>query len=197
MKTFKDFIEEQEEKDFNTLNEDAAQVIGTVLGIATTGLLAAYGGSLIVLGAAKSVKGLQYIWDKIKETMKGETPKGFLFKIRKNKLVNQEVVKAEENKKEYSDVLKEVYVAIEEKDFVKTKEKFAALSPQYRNMPEIKQIMINEITKSLKEPPLWPPSPGNSTYKAIRNVLGLAEAKAAAMAVRYHTTKEMEEKDTK
>lgn len=197
MKTFKDFIEEQEEKEFDTLNEDAAQVIGNVLGYATVGLLAAYGGSLIVLGAAKSVKGLQYIWEKIRETIKDETPKSFLFKIKKNKLVNHELTKAEENKKEYGDVLKDVYTAIEEKDFVKTKEKFAALSPQYRNMPEIKQIVINEVTKSLKEPPLWPPSPGNATYKAIRNVLGLAEAKAAAMAVRYHTTKVMEEKDTK
>ena len=194
MKTFKDFLEEKEEKDFDTLNENAGEVIGKILGFATYGVFAAYGGTLLILAGAKSYQGLRELWDKIKASLHETNPKIFFKKINSNKLVKQETEKAEENKKQYSDILGDVYQAIDKKDFVETKEKFAALSPQYRNMPEIKQVIINEITKVLKEPPLWPPSPGNTTYKAIRNVLGLPEAKAAAMAVKYHTAKTMEEK---
>jgi hypothetical protein len=203
MKTFKEYLEESEEKDFDILEEDAAVVgtiLGKILGIATIGLLSAYGGSLLVLAGAKGYKGLKGIWENIKATMKGEKVKkidfrSFFKKTKSNSLVKQELNKANQKKKKYYEELKGVYLAIEKKDFVETKEKFAALAPQFRNLPEIKQIIINEITKSLGEPPLWPPSPGNITYKAVRNVLGLAEAKAAASAVRYHTNKTIEESD--
>lgn len=198
MKTFKEYLENEEEKDFDILNEDAATIgtiLGKILGISTVGVLAAYGGSLLVLAGVKSYEGLRGIWEQIKGNAKGKKIdfKSFFKKTKSNSLVKQELNKANQKKKKYYEELKGVYSAIEKKDFVETKDKFAALPPNFRHLPEVKQIVINEITKALGEPPLWPPSPGNTTYKAIRNVLGLAEAKAAASAVKYHTSKMMEE----
>ena len=119
----------------------------------------------------------------------------YLARVKKDPLVHQEVSKGLSNKREYDDVLKELYQAIENKDFITLKEKYDALTPAFRKMPAVKQIIINEITKTLSEPPLWPPTPGNKTYKTIRNVLGLQEAKAAAAAVVYSAKKTMGQED--
>ena len=56
-------------------------------------------------------------------------------------------------------------------------------------MSAIKQVVINEVTKKIGEPAINKPSPGNKTYKIIRDVLGLKEAKAAATAVMYSMSK--------
>jgi len=189
MKTLREYLDEKEEEN---LNESFAGTVGTILGYATDGLIAAFGGALLILGAATSIKGIQAIWLKTKEVWKSD-PRTLFKRAKKDKLVKQQLKKSEENKKKFADVLGKVYAAIDKKDFDKAKEEYSKLSVQYKLMPAIKQTIINEITSVLKEPPIWPPSPGNDTYKAIRTVLGLPEAKAAATAVKYYATKNITE----
>ena len=199
MDNFKDYILEQEDEEYeNQFNESAAEVgmqaAASVLGIGALGLLAVFGGSLLVLAYSKGLSKIASIWYRIGENfreLKGRKVLEYLSKVRKDPLVKQEVTKAITNKREYEDVLKEVYESIEKKDFITAKEKYDALTPSFRKMPAVKQIIINSITRSLGEPPMWPPSPGNHCYKSIRNVLGLAEAKAAALSVSYSAIKTM------
>lgn len=197
MNNFKDYVNEQEKNKNDILNEDtnaALAAAAVILGIPTVGLLSVYGSSLFIYSVAKGVSKIDDLWNKIRQTLqeirgKRVASKMNLLELRKDPLVKQELNKAIENKREYYDVLKEVYEAIDKKDIITTKEKYEALTPAFRNMPAVKQIIINELTKTLGEPPLWPPSPGNKTYKAIRTVLGLQEAKAAAKAVLYSASK--------
>ena len=89
MKTFKEYLENEEEKDFDILEEDAAAVgtiLGKILGIATIGLLSAYGGSLLVLASAKGYKGLKNIWENVKATLKDEKRKKEIFFLSSKKL---------------------------------------------------------------------------------------------------------------
>jgi hypothetical protein len=195
MNDFRNFLEEQEDIQYEKqLNESAELVAATVLGIPALGLLSAYGGSLLVLAYSKGISGIVSIWRKIGDTfqeLKGKRALEYISKVRKDPLVKQEVSKSITKKREYDDVLKDVYEAIDKGDFITAKEKYEALTPAFRKMPSIKQTIINEITKSLGEPPMWPPSPGNKCYKTIRNILGLQEAKAAAASVAYNATKTM------
>ena len=194
MDNFREYMILKEDAEYDMLNEGAEMIAAAVLGIPTAGLLAAFGGSLLVLAYSKGISRLVGIWYKIGETfkeLKGRGALEYLSKVRKDPLVKQEINKAISQKREYDDVLKDIYEAIERKDFITLKEKYDALTPAFRKMPAVKQIIINEITKSLGEPPMWPPTPGNKTYKTIRNVLGLQEAKAAAAAVVYSANKVM------
>lgn len=190
-KSFKEYLENKEDQNLNVLFEEGntAEVVGKILGIGATGMIAAYGGTLVVYACVKGIKGLMNIWSSIIENIKGlknTKPLDFAKKIRNDTLVKQEVNRISNNKREYSDVLQELYAAIDGKDFVLLKEKYNELDGSFKKMPAVKQILINEISKSLGEPPVWPPSPGNKTYKTIRDILGLAEAKAAATAVSYN-----------
>jgi hypothetical protein len=198
MDNFKDYLDEREdikyEEELNEMADAGLTAAALILGIPTVGLLAAYGGSLVAYAYVKGASGIVNIWRKIGEVFKelrGKRAAEYISRVRRDPLVKQEISKAISSKREYDDVLKELYDAIEKKDFITLKEKYDALTPAFRNMPAVKQIIINEVTKSLGEPPLWPPSPGNKTYKAIRNVLGLQEAKAAARAVVYNANKTM------
>ena len=199
MSDFRNYIELKEDIQYEeTLTESAEFAAAAILGIPTIGLLAAWGGSLAVLAYSKGITKIVNVWYKIGQNfheLKGRKAMEYLARVKKDPLVHQEVSKGISNKREYDDVLKELYQAIENKDFITLKEKYDALTPAFRKMPAVKQIIINEITKTLSEPPLWPPTPGNKTYKTIRNVLGLQEAKAAAAAVVYSAKKTMGQED--
>lgn len=195
MSDFRNYLEEQEDIKYEEqLDESAEMVAAAVLGIPTIGLLSAYGGLLVAYGYSKGVVGLVNLWHKIGgvfSELKGRKAAEYIARVKKDPLVKQEISKAITHKREYEDVLKDIYEAIDKKDFITAKEKYEALTPSFRKMPAIKQVIINSIVKSLGEPPLWPPTPGNGCYKTIRNVLGLQEAKSAAQAVVYSATKTM------
>jgi hypothetical protein len=199
MKNFKDYIEEKEDMEDDVLNEDGnagLQAAAIILGIPTIGLLAAFGGTLMVYAYSKGINKLADIWRKIISNFKdfkGKKATEMIAQVKRDPLVKHEINKGIENKREYADVLKDVYECLDKKDFITLREKYQALTPAFKNLPAVKQIIINELTKSMSKPPIWPPTPGNKTYKAIRNVLGLQEAKAAARAVSYSASKIIQE----
>lgn len=192
--TLKEHIENKENL-IESISETAAAVI---IGIPTVSLLAAWGTSLILYGFSKSSKGIYNIFKKATENfnfIKRDAFETYFNKQRSNPVVKQEIIKAVESKREYSDILEKVYDAIEEGNYQNLKEEYNALPTNFKNMNAIKQVLINEITKKTKEPPISTPTPGNKTYKIIREILGLKEAKAAAQAVMYSLTKVSSKED--
>lgn len=188
MNTLKEHIEEKEE-----LNETVGEIAATtVIGIPTIGLLTAWGTSLILYGLSKGSRGIYNIFKKATENftfIKKDAFETYFNGQKSNPVVKQEIVKATEKKKEYFDVLEKVYDAIDEGNYTSLKNEYNALPSNFRNMSAIKQVVINEVTKKIGEPAINKPSPGNKTYKIIRDVLGLKEAKAAATAVMYSMSK--------
>lgn len=186
--TLREHIENKEE-----LNESiGVAAASAIIGIPTVGLLAAWGTSLVLLAYSKGAKGVYNTFKHATENFSfigRDAFDTYFNKQKSNPVVKQEIIKAVEKKREYADILEKVYDAIEAADFETLKNEYNALPTNFRNMTAIKQVIINELTKKLGEPAISKPSPGNKTYKVIRNVLGLREAKAAATAVAYSFAK--------
>ena len=89
----------------------------------------------------------------------------------------------EKTQDKFGEDLSDVFNEIKQKDWDNAREEYKALSPQIRNNVEVQKIIIAEITKTLKEPPLYVKSPGNSTYQAIKKVINIKVAQASAAAV--------------
>lgn len=188
MNTLREHIEMKEE-----LNEDMGSTAAAlIIGVPTVGLLTAWGTSLILYGFSKGSRGVYNIFKKAFENfsfIKRDAFETYFQEQKANPIVKQEIVKANEKKREFADILENVYAAISDGNYDELKSAYSALPSNYRNMSAIKQVVINELTKKIGEPPISKPSPGNKTYKIVRNVLGLREAKAAAQAVYYSMSK--------
>lgn len=188
MNTLKEHIEEKEE-----ITESVGTIAAAaIIGIPTIGLLSAWGTSLILYGFSKGSRGVYNILKRATENfsfIKRDAFETYFHGQKTNPVVKQEMIKANEKKREYADILEKVYDAIEEGSFTSLRNEYNALPSNFRNMSAIKQVVINEITKKTGEPAINKPSPGNKTYKIIRDVLGLKEAKAAATAVMYSMSK--------
>ncbi len=186
--TLKEHIENKEE-----LNEDVGTAAAAaIIGIPTAGLLAAWGTSLILYGFSKGSRGIYNTFKKATENfdfIHRDAFETYFNKQKSNPVVKQEIIKAIESKKEFADVLEKVYEAIANGSYENLKIEYNNLPANFRNMSAIKQVIINEVTKKIGEPAIAKPTPGNKTYKIIRDVLGLKEAKAASQAVMYSMTK--------
>ncbi len=177
---FKDYLEK---KEIEKLDEGAGEVIGSILGYATTGLVAAFGGTLLILGGIKAAKGLKGLWQKIfRGAREVFNPSKIIGEIKTDARVNKIKQEMETTKGKYDDELKYVYLAITNKDFTQAREEFEKIPPVLQNNPDVHKSLITEITKTLKQPPIYLASPGNKTYQAIKRVINIRVARAAAAA---------------
>jgi hypothetical protein len=188
MTEFREYFEEKENQNFDKeiLEEGALSVIGTILGYTVAGGLLAFGGTLAIMGGKAAILKLRDLWRKILNksgTKKEIVPLDIMHSIETNGQVKAEKVKVEEKHRTYEDNLKEVYEAIEKRDFEAAKQAYYRLGRNMQASPDVYKAIIVEITKTLKEPPLYIKSPGNATYQAIKKVLNIRVARAAAEAV--------------
>jgi len=183
---FREFVEDKENQNFDKdlLEEGVLSVIGTILGYTLVGGILAFGGTLLIMGGKAYVLKMRDLWGKIigKAGKKAE-PRNVMQAIETNSQVKAEKAKIEEKHRSYEDSLKEVYEEIDRRDFEAAKQAYYRLSRTLQANPDIHKAIITEITKALKEPPLYIKSPGNSTYQAIKKVLNIRVARAAAQAV--------------
>jgi hypothetical protein len=206
MEDFREYLTEQEALDEEFLNEDAATTAALILGIPTAGLAVSYGGAQLLFAAAKGTRKIIELWKRaiiewknIKKpnfnTQNSFNP--YYRKVRVDPLVRKVYNDENSNAREYSTVLKDVYEAIDSGDFGKennrVKEEFLKIPRNLQSSPDVKRTIINAIIKKTGEPPLWPPSPGNKTYQAIKFSIGIREAKAMATAFRMNAIKNMNE----
>lgn len=187
--SLRDFIDDKEEQEFDLeLNENIFSVIGTVLGYTLSAGILAFGGTLLILGGKKYVLKMKDLWQKIlgaKKKEEGEkeiTPDEVMREIETDVKVKAEKMKVEEKRRTYEDQLREVYTAIEEKDFDRAKEEFYKVERNLQNNPDVHKAIMAEITKVMKEPPLYVKSPGNGTYQAIKKIINIRVARASAKA---------------
>lgn len=186
MTDFREFFEDKESQNFDKemLEEGVLSVIGTVLGYTlATGILA-FGGTLLIMGGKAYVLKMRDLWKKIiGRAGKKADPQDVMQAIETNGQVKAEKVKLEEKHRSYKDNLKEVYDEIDKRDFEEAKQAYYRLGRNLQASPDVHKAIITEITKALKEPPLYIKSPGNPTYQAIKKVLNIRVARAAAQAV--------------
>lgn len=201
MDSLKEYMLEKEVINEEFLSEDAALIAAVALGIPTAGVLIAYGGAMVLAAAAKGTKALIRVWNKAIDewrSVKDYKRKDVGFsqyynKIRVDPLVRKIFNDENVNQREFANELKDVYAAIDAGLFLKENnivaEEFSKLSKNLQNNSNVKRAIVNAIIKKTGEPPLWPPSPGNKTYQAIKFSIGIREAKAQATAFRLNAMK--------
>jgi hypothetical protein len=186
MTEFREFFEEKENQNFDKemLEEGVLSVIFTLLGYGIVGGVLAFGGTLLIMGGKAYVMKMGDLWRKIiGKTGKKVDPQTVMQAIETNGQVKAEKVKLEEKHRTYEEQLKEVYDGIDKRDFEEAKQAYYRLPRTLQSNPDVHKAIITEITKALKEPPLYIKSPGNPTYQAIKRVLNIRVARAAAQAV--------------
>ena len=107
-------------------------------------------------------------------------------KIAREIKTRPEVKKVEEQikqaKRKYEDELKQVYLAIGQKDFDTAGEEYASLDKTLQDNPDVIKAVVADIARVVEQPPVYITSPGNKTYQAIKKVLNIRIARAAAKA---------------
>jgi hypothetical protein len=181
---FKEFLENKEEEEMTkALEEDAAGVVGSILGYGAAGLAAAFGGTLLALGGIKAIKGLKGLWQRIFKTGKQVfNPSAVASSVRTDPKVKKVKEEVAEKRKQYESELKYVYIAIANKDWDQAKEEYGKLEASLQNNPDVHKSIIAEIVRVLKTPPIYIQSPGNTSYQAIKKVINIKVARAAAAA---------------
>lgn len=192
---FRDFLNDKEERQVEKeINEDAVTLIGSLLGYGTLMFILAFGGTLVVAGGVKAVSFLRKWWSKIIKEVKGEKikdPQKMSKDMRLDPMIRQEQGKIENIDKKYEEDLKKVNIAIMNKDWKQAKEEFDELDARLKNLPDVRKVIITEVVKSTKEPPLYVQSPGNISYRAIKTILSIRIARAAAEATKMSIEKNL------
>ena len=194
MNSFKEFYNDKEEKqlDEELLNEDAVTIVMATLALPSIVAVMAWGGSLLF---TSYLKGLGFItgkvirmWQKafsdIRSFVNTENVNKVVRDVARDPKTQDQVRKAERNKRAFASELKEVYDAIEKKDFSAAKEEFDKTAKFIQNNPDVHKVIISEISRVLKEPPIYIASPGNDTYQAIKKIINIRVAKASAYATK-------------
>jgi len=203
MKKFKEYIEELDEKKFEEEELDegiGATTVGLILGIPTLAALLVWGGSIIVKGYSRLLSSaavrIRKSWRMIKKAFGKRSEEDILDAIDKNikdPKVKLELSKSEKNIKRFEQELDSVYEAIENKDFKIAKEEYDKLDKTIKNNPDVIRAVIDYIVKEMKEQPLHLGPTGNETYKAIKKVINIRVAAAAAAASKMALERKMEE----
>ena len=191
MENLKEYLNEAEEIKIDNLNEDAVMVALATLAFPTVAALTAWGGSLLIYGYSKIFATLTNKvinnWKGIINNIRSIGRKDVVDTMRSVKhdpAVKKQIVKTEKAKGLYEEELKDVILAIEGKNWNLAKVELLKQDKSISDNPEVQKIIISEIVKMLKQPPIYIASPGNPAYQAIKKVLNIRVARAAAAATK-------------
>lgn len=186
--SFKEYLEEKEEQDIGLqLDENFAQVAGSVLGYSTAGLLVSWAGYLIIKGYAslmkRAITGIVKAWKGIfGRTAKANEATQAIQNMRRSQPVKVAEQKSKQEAKQYDEKLDEVFSAIAEKDPKKAYEKLK--DSGVTQSPVVNRVIIGEVVRVLGEPPLHYGNTGNEAYLFVKTILGIKVAQSTAMAVK-------------
>ena len=205
MEKFKTFLEEREEEEYSQmLNEEPVTIALAILAVPTAVALVALGGTFVVSGYIKFMTSIinkiitawKNIFSNVKTVGKKEVVQT-VREIAKDDRVRRARKEIEQDKREYEEELGAVYKAIEDQNITNAKLEFTKLDKNFKNNPDIHKVLISEISKSFKEPPLYISSPGNKTYQAIKKIMNIRIARAAATATKMALEKELAKRNVK
>ncbi|MGV9141917.1 MAG: hypothetical protein ACOC1X_03165 [Promethearchaeota archaeon] len=201
MSSFKDYYNDIEEKklDEEYLNEDPTSIVISVLAIPSAVALMGWVGSIFFVsyfrGLGKITSKIIDMWRNlfldIRSYITKENVSRAVRDISKDPKAKEQLRKTEQNKRAFQEELKEVYPAIEKKDFNLAKEEFEKTPKYIQNNPDVHKVIISEVSRVLGEPPVYVTSPGNDTYKAIKKIINIRVAKAAAYATKIAMEKNL------
>lgn len=182
---FRNYIEEK------NLDESVLGTIALVAGTALAGITAlAWLGTgiswILTAWGKNSIRAFRKtkeLWKSLGKEISDEQIKAKLDKVSNSPEAKKQLEKMEKVEEKYFEELSGVYKAIEEKDWSLAAEKFNELS-SLQNNPDVVKAIINKISEVNEEPPLYINSPGNSTYQAIKKIINIKTAKAAAEATK-------------
>lgn len=187
--------------DEEMLKEDAATVVMAVLAFPSIVALLAWVGSILFTsyfrGLGKITGRVVSMWRSLFSDMKDYITRDNVQKAVKDLAQDpkskDQVRKTDKNKRAFESELRKVYEAIESKDFELAKEEFNKAPKYIQNNPDVHKVIISEISRVLKEPPIYVSSPGNETYRAIKKVINIRVAKAAAYATKIAMGKNLKD----
>ena len=194
MNNLKEFYEEKEEKriDEELLSEDAVGIVMSIFAVPSMLALFGWIGSIIAVTyfrymsrtVSKIVKAWRDLFQDIQTTITRDTVQETVEEISKDSKSRKFQRETKKNRRAFQEELREVYSAIESKDFNLARDEFAQTPKYIQNNPDVHRVLISEISKVLQEPPIYVSSPGNPTYQAIKKVINIRVAKAAAYATK-------------
>lgn len=188
MKNFKDYLEEQEIKSIQKeLNEDILRTAGGILGYGASGLLLAWGGSLLVKGALALPKFWKGIFGK---QPKQAEPAAVIKELKNDPTVKVTIEKAKVER-ENVDGLEKVFIAIEEKNEENAIKELK--DSGIKSSPIVNRVLISEVSKVFGEPPIHYGNTGNECYKFVKALLGIKVAQSAAAVVKEALRKQSSE----
>lgn len=192
--SFKDFynVREDEQLDEEILNEDATTVVLAILGLPSIVALLAWVGSIMFTAYFRGIGRLtgriiemwKNLFIDLRDYITKETAQEAVRNLAQDPKAREEYRKTEKDKRAFNTELKEVYNAIDKKDFDLAKEEFNKTSKYIQNNPDVHKVIISEISRVVGEPPIYVRSPGNDTYRAIKKIINIRVAKAAAYATK-------------
>jgi len=133
---------------------------------------------------SKVVQMWKTLFSDMKDYITKETATSAVRNLAQDPKARQKHQETEKNKRAFNEELKEVYSAIDQKNFDEAKEAFSKTSKFIQNNPDVHKVIISEISRVIGEPPLYVKSPGNETYRAIKKVINIRVAKASAYATK-------------
>ena len=194
MKTFKEYytIKEEEKLDEEMMNEEVTSIIISTLAFPSVFVMMAWASSVILTAYFRKMSGIigkiirnwRELFKEIHSIITKEVVEDTLNNLKNDPKVQQENSRSERNKRAFAEELKEVYNAIERKDFETAKEELKKTPKYVQNNPDVHKVIIKEVSRVLSEPPIYVSSPGNKTYQAIKKVINIQVAKAAAYATK-------------
>ena len=213
MKKFSEYIFENEEKQ---LDESVGAILGS-LGIGVGGVitgsvlagLAVYGAVLIVYGYTKAqskiIIAITKLWRSLKNVISGtkdfvNNKEGDVREAIRDAQRDPKVVRAIDKmdivKQKYSEELNDVFESLNQKKWKEAKDKLAKKHDDVKNNPIVRSIIIAEIVKITGEPVMFVASPGNESFRAVKDFFDLKTAKMASDATIEFLKKSLMEKES-
>lgn len=213
MKTFKEYLFENNKEE--KLDEGFAEIL-TSIGIGTGGFalgtllagLAVYGAVFIVYGYSKAqskiIISITKLWRSLKSLISGT--KDFINDnetdvkdVIKDAQRDPKVIKALDRmdivKQKYLEDLNDVIDSVSRKQWKEAKKRLLEKDDTIKNNPVVKNIIIGEIVKVTGEPVMFVASPGNESFRAVKDIFDLKTAKFASDATVEFLKKNLMEKD--
>lgn len=213
MKKFSEYIFENEEKQ---LDESVGAILGS-LGIGVGGVitgsvlagLAVYGAVLIVYGYTKAqskiIIAITKLWRSLKSVISGtkdfvnnkeDDVRGAIRDAQRDPKVVRAIDKMDIVKQKYSEELNDVFESLNQKKWKEAKDKLAKKHDDVKNNPIVRSIIIAEIVKITGEPVMFVASPGNESFRAVKDFFDLKTAKMASDATIEFLKKSLMEKES-
>lgn len=217
MKKFSEYIFENEEKQ---LDESVGAILGS-LGIGVGGVitgsvlagLAVYGAVLIVYGYTKAqskiIIAITKLWRSLKSVISGTKDfvnnkegdvrgdvRGAIRDAQRDPKVVRAIDKMDIVKQKYSEELNDVFESLNQKKWKEAKDKLAKKHDDVKNNPIVRSIIIAEIVKITGEPVMFVASPGNESFRAVKDFFDLKTAKMASDATIEFLKKSLMEKES-